>query len=146
MKLRFSNGKDYATTFDACDLAEFRENGLAALRVYRAATQHRVHRGEIRKTVSEFEQVQLHVADNMGVWRNLGHIKSVVGRQFFDSFTIRFDLRADSLEDMHALDCALFSRSAKTMWQGAVDAWRWLQAFNDLVTGVGDALERDGRN
>lgn len=144
MKLRFSNGHDHETIFSACDLAEFRENGLAALRVFRAATQHRVHRSEIRKTVSEFESVQLHVADQMGNWRGLGHIKrGFLGHEFFDSFTVRFDMRADSLDDMHTLDRALFKRSEKTMWQGAVDSWRWSQAFNDLVTGLGDTLRRD---
>jgi hypothetical protein len=146
MKLRFSNGKSFEVTFHACDLVEFVHEGKAALRVFRAATQHRVHRGEIHKTVSEFDPCELHVQDRMGGWHGLGHIdpldtKSSFGVvSIFSPFTIRFRLRADSLDDMHRLDAELFNRSAPTFWRGAVDSWTQSNNMHTMIQDIDDAL------
>lgn len=140
MKLRLSNGKDHETTFSASDIGEFTREFTAALRVFRAATQHRVHRSEIRKTVSEFEPCELHVADAMGKWYGLGTIKSTGKHSFFEPFTIRFSSRADSLDAMNENDSALLTRNRKLFWQGAVDSFRWAAACGNMVAEIGDKL------
>lgn len=145
MKLRFSNTKNVSIEFDAAGRDEFVREGLAALRVFRAATQHRVHRGEIRRTVSEFDACEMHVADRMGRWMGLGHVDPMDTEAFgrisvFNPFTIRFSSRADSLDDMHRIDAELFDRSADTFWRGAVDSWNHSNNLNDFVQGVTDQL------
>lgn len=145
MKLRFSDTKSLAIEFEAADRDEFVREGLAALRVFRAATQHRVHRGEIRRTVSWFDSCELHVADRMERWLGLGRVEPMDTEAFgrvavFTPFTVRFSYSADSLDDMHRIDAELFDRSADTFWKGAVDSWSHSNSLNDFVQGVTDQL------
>jgi hypothetical protein len=145
MKLRFSNTKNVSIEFKAADRDEFVREGLAALRVFRAATQHRVHRGEIHKTISEFENCELHVASQMGVWCGLGNVEPMATESFgrisvFTPFTVRFSYSADSLDDMHRIDAELFDRSADKFWRGAVDAWNHANNLNNFVQEVADKL------
>jgi len=72
MKLRFSNRHDFDVQFEANDLASFRENGMSALRSFRISSERRVHRGEIRKTVSWFDGGEIGVYDEHAKqWYNL---------------------------------------------------------------------------
>ena len=63
MKLRWSNGHDLDIQFEANDPDEFYDNCMSALRSFRTATERRVHRGEIHKTVSWCESGNLGVYD-----------------------------------------------------------------------------------
>jgi hypothetical protein len=63
MKLRWSNGHDFEMQFEANDPESFQDNCTSALASFRTATERRVHRGEIHKTISRFESCELGVYD-----------------------------------------------------------------------------------
>lgn len=145
MKLRWSDGHSYAYEFSANDPASFVENGTAALRVFRAATGRRVHRGEI--SAWEFWGVapELHVGeegDKEGRWFAPCHIeKTDTGLSYSKPFrTVFRENFASTLEALHAFDAAQMRESAERWWRGCYDCWRWGRALNDLSTDVGDML------
>jgi len=146
MKLRWSDGHSYAETFSANDVASFVENGTAALRVFRAATGRKVHRGEIR--CDEFWGVapELHIGgegEEEGRWFAPCHIeRTESGLSYSKPFRVVFEYdHASTLEGLHALDAAQMITSSERWWRGCYDCWRWGRALNDLVTEVGDNLE-----
>src|SRR3989304_256752 len=63
MKLRWSNNHNLDIQFEANDPDEFYDNCRSALMSFRTATERRVHRGEIHKTVSWCENGNLGVYD-----------------------------------------------------------------------------------
>jgi len=149
MKLRWSNNTDFAVTFEANDLASFRQQALSAMRSFRIATEYRVHRGEIRKTVSRFPSATLHVGNDIETgWYNPGIIKQtesggLQGLQFFDPITIMLGVgEANSPADQHPRDEIWFLANADKYWQACVDTYRWLQALNLMIMQVGDEIDR----
>ena len=94
MKLRWSNNTDFAVTFEANDLESFRRQALSAMRSFRIATERRVHRCEIHKTVSWFQSANLHVSNDIETdWYNPGLIKQTdSGVQFFEPITVMLPL------------------------------------------------------
>lgn len=146
MKLRWSNGRDYADTFHANDVDSFKKNGLSSLRAFRAATYRNVHNGKLHQNELWFDHPELHIEIEPDRWINPGTIKQSDGPSqwsYFDPFRIIFRTnQSTSLEEIFDKDQQLIDRSAKTIWEGCYDAWRWSNALNDLVTSVEDALPR----
>ena len=144
MKLRWTDEHSYAETFEANDTTSFIENGTAALRVFRAATGRRVHRGEIHQ--NEFWGVapNLHLEIG-GLWYGPGHIEHTdSGLAFLNSFQVRFERdHASTLDALHATDAAQMVRSSETWWRGVYDAWRWSNAINAMIMAVCDGLGRE---
>ena len=142
MKLRWSNAKDYAEVFEANDIGTFRENGLATLRVFRAATYRKVHRGDIHRDELWFDNPELHV-EVADAWLTPGLIKATdTGTKFFEPFQTRFAISAGSLDDIHDSDSEILSRSGELFWQGVHDVYRWNGALEAMVMSVGDEINR----
>ena len=153
MKLRFSNGKDFAFTFEANDLPSFREQGLSALKSFRIATERRIHRGEIHKTVSWFDRPTLHLYDEeQEQWLNLGLKKSMNTISFgeiaffeprqvempgYEAFTIDEQFRQDEI---------WFLENSDAIWQMCIDTWEWGNALNLQIMKFGDDLHRYTEN
>jgi len=145
MKLRWSNNTDFAVTFEANDLESFRRQALSAMRSFRIATERRVHRGEIHKTVSWFQSANLHVSNDIETdWYNPGLIKQTdSGVQFFEPITVMLPwAEANSPTEQHPRDEMWFCANAEKYWQACVDTYKWLQAFNLMVMRVGDEIDR----
>lgn len=150
MKLRFSNGKNFAITFNANDLKSLQEQALSTLRSFRISTERHVHQGEIKKTRSWFENPELHVySETYDAWLGLGILKHINnessvlnGAAFHDPFVIRFTNQADSLEQIFDMDRELFDRSADLFWSGVVGTWEWRNAINTTLMQFDDDLRR----
>ncbi len=145
MKLRFSNGKNYALTFECNDLESFRSAALSALRSFRMMTERRVHQGEIHKTRSWFEKPELHVYSEFSEdWLGLGLLRSspTSGWAYRDPFTIRFSTQADDLDEICEEDRALFERSSELFWQGVIGSWEWSKHLGTTLMILGDEIDK----
>lgn len=142
MRLRFSNVKDYAQTFIANDLDSFRREAIVALRIFRAATYRKVHRGEIKRDELWFDKVELHLEID-GRWLHPGLIKQTEsGTDYFEPYQVRFALSAPDLDAIHMSDLDIFERSGELIWQGVHDCWRWNGALDAMLMTIGDDIER----
>lgn len=142
MKLRWSNGRDYAEPFSANDLETFLRNGIPALRVFRAATYRKVHRGEIHQDELWFDKAELHL-EIEGRWMHPGLIKqSDTGSQYFEPFQTRFSLSAPDLDAIHESDRQTLAQFGEVYWQGVYGCWRWAGAMHDLITDISDKIEK----
>lgn len=145
MKLRFSNGKDFAITFDANDEASFAEQGMSALRSFRIATERRVHRGEIHKTVSWFDSAFLGLYDeNHRQWYHPGEIKALEsGLSFFEPRPVVAPRNeAEDIEAKHREDEFWIAANASRIWGWCYDCWRWGQALNLQIMQICDRLDK----
>ena len=141
MKLRWSNNKDTAFTFDANDLASFVEQGASALRSLAIMTEKRVHRGEIRKTFSwcDIAHLQLY-RDN---WYNPGRINKTDNINYFEPADIRSPwMEADDLDGLFVKLDSWFLSIAEETWLAIVDTWNWLDALDFQVMLLGDEIGR----
>lgn len=143
MKLRWSNGRDYADVFDAVDEETFIANGLAALRVFRLATHRQVHRGEIHRNELWFDHPELHVQFDGDRWMSPGTIKRGDRWSYFDPFRVLFlHNTAGTIDEINAADAAQLTQSASRWWAGCVDAYRWSGALDAMLMTVDDVLRR----
>lgn len=150
MKLRISNNKNYAVEFDANDIEMFREQGLSALRSFRIATERRVHRGEIHKTVSWFESGTVHFQDDDKIWLNPGiqkrldSLESFPGLITFEAHPIEVPfVEADSWQDAAHQDEIWFLASLETNWSMFVDAFNYARDLSAVVMGTMDQIDRE---
>lgn len=157
-KLRFSNLKNRAEVFEANDLDSFTYQAKIAARIFRIATERRVHRGEIHKTVSWFESAELQVYDeNHNQWCNLGEIKQIDnGLQFFEPMTVELPwMELNSLDELQpdprviirqqcgiAYEDTTLQLAVGRVWQICIDTWRWGDALNLSIMQLGDELSR----
>lgn len=142
MKLRWSNGRNFADEFQANSRESFLQNGAASLRLFRAATYRTVHRGESGKNEFWFDKPELHV-NHDGRWYNPGHIQRTdSGRTYFEPKQVRMAISAFSLDDIHSADGEFLSIHAEEIWRGIYDLYHWVNGLDVIVGEVGDALER----
>lgn len=141
MKLRWTDERSYAETFEAVDEAGFIANGTAALRVFRVVTGRSVHRGEIHAYEFWGMPPKLHLEVD-GRWFGPGHIAHTdSGTAVFEPFQVMFERNiASTVDALHALDAAQIERSAVRWWQGVYDSWRWSGALDAMIMTVGDIL------
>lgn len=154
MKLRWSNNRNYAMPFEANDLGSFQEQALSALRSFIIATERRMHRGEIHKTVSCMEMVSLHIyLDDAHGWYNPGLIKATdtasFGRiQRFQPLDVSMPYaEADDLAGLFDKAGRWFSDGAPRYWQACFECWQWINSINLLVMQIDDEIGRriDGK-
>lgn len=147
MKLRFSNLTDYATSFEANDVASFMQEANAALRIFRAATARPIHRGEIRKNVLWFDRPSLHIFDERR-WLNLGY-KKQVPTPYLGNLLVwvlsPVDIpghEAAFLDEQASLDASWLEEHSNQVWQKCVDTWQWVYDLGALIGTVGDDIRR----
>jgi hypothetical protein len=153
MKLRWSNEYDLAFAFEANSIETLQREGLSAMRLFRTATERRVHRGEIHKTVSWFKQATLHIRDeNHDAWFGLGFIRhldggALSGAAFWTPSPVRLAWReANSLTDALTQDELWFITNVEHIWQLCIDTHQWGDALNLTVMKLGDDLDRHIRD
>lgn len=144
MKLRWSNNKNFFISFEANDLESFTNESKSALRLFRAISERRVHRGEIKKTVSWFDFPALHIEDKNGGWMNPGLIKRIDnGFSFFEPRVITIKtFEAENAEKIHVSDNSWIEKNAGTIWTMCCDGWRWMDGLNVATMLVGDEINR----
>ncbi len=154
MKLRFSNGHDFAIEFEANDPESFYREGWIAIREFRIATARRVHRGEIHKTVYWFESATLHIADETGRWFGTGTIEtlnspgsSLDGAGFFVRHPVELHwAEADDTEAILQRDKEKFDAEHDRIWQMCIDSYQWSDALNTTIMQVGDTIDKHLEN
>ncbi len=165
MKLRWSNGHNFAFEFEVNNPDSFHEQALSALRSFRIARYRRVHRGEIHKTVVWCEGCSLGVFDeDSRNWYYPEGEPQALDTQSWGTLSLNrhFDARipfveSDSLESMHAncnfdLICLdppriesldLSEREASDrLWNLCVGVYQHSNALSALVMSVGDAIDK----
>jgi hypothetical protein len=148
MKLRISNGKDFAITFEANTVNNFFDQAISSLRMFRIQTERRVHQGELHKTRSWFENPELHVYnETLEIWmspaiiRTVEDIKSpLFGATYRDEFKIKFTLTADSIDEIFQIDRKLFDENCAAFWLGAADSSRYADNLNNQIQRIGDDI------
>lgn len=144
MKLRFSNTKNFAITFDANDVNEFFEQAVSALRSFRMQTERRVHQSELKQTRSWFERVELHVySDTFNIWQDLSEIKFTDEMMAYrQTFKMRFPSSASNFEHMCDLDKKFLDKNAVMIWRGLVDGNDWANQLNNQIMNFNDDIRR----
>jgi len=148
MKLRFSNGKDFAITFGATNVNEFYQQAVSALRTFRTQTERRIHQGEIGKTRSWFENVELHVySETFNIWQDLSDIRFLRNEyseflSYRQTFKIRFASQASNLPHVCDMDKKLIDKNAAMIWRGLVDSNQWADNMNLQISKIDDDLRR----
>jgi hypothetical protein len=135
--MRFSNGKNFAITFESSDVNEFLDQSISALKRFRIQTEKRIHKGEIKKTVSWFENPELHVySETLQVWQDMSIIKGA----YRETFKIHFTNQADNIDEIFVIDKNLLEKNITIFWLGCVDSNNWADALNLQITNLGDML------
>lgn len=143
MKLRFSNGKNFAITFEANNVNDFFTQAVSALRSFRMQTERRVHQSEKHQTRSWFENPELHVySETMNVWQDLSIIKQHNDMAYRQTFKIHFTNQTDSIEQIFETDRDLLDRNCAEFWRGCVDSNKWADNLNIQISNVGDIVRR----
>jgi len=148
MKLRLSNSKNFAITFNATDVNEFYEQAVSALRSFRIQTERRVHQGEIKTTRSWFENVELHVySETFNIWQDLSNICFLRNEyseflSYRQTFKIRFASQASNLPHINDIDKKMLDRNAAMIWRGLVDSNQWADGMNLQISKIDDDLRR----
>jgi hypothetical protein len=165
MKLRWSNGHNFAFEFEANDPGSFYTQALSALRSFRIASHRRVHRGEIHKTVVWCEGCSLGVYDEESKnWLYPTGEAKRLETQLFGSISINrhFDVRVpfsesdsdgdlllDTRFDLICLDSAsiealrLNDRTVSDrIWNLCVGVYQHGQALNAFTMSVGDVIDK----
>lgn len=144
MKLRFSNAKNFAITFDANDVNEFYQQAVSTLRSFRIQTERRVHQGELHQTRSWFENVELHVySETFNIWQDLSEIKFTDEMMAYrQTFKMRFPTNASNLDHICDLDKKFLDKNAVMIWRGLVDSNDWANQLNNQIMNLNDEIRR----
>lgn len=161
MKLRWTNGHNYEMQFDANDPESFARNSVSALRSFKIATERRVHRGEIHKTVSRFESCMLGVYDeHTRQWHNPEGEPNVIDTESFGRIAIArhfkiespgldADTLTDALQDtgvnLICLDPFTFEKTSLAtdsdrVWNMCITAYQHAANANSFLNGMVDDM------
>lgn len=142
MELRWSNGSNIAITFEAIDASTFANNGIAALRIFRVATERPVHRGETHTNELWYDTPELHVKIGE-TWYNPGRIKSHGEMMYFDPTPVKIPgLSAKTREEIFQNDADHINQFCQIYWQSCYDCWKWAENLNVVSMRVADMLDK----
>jgi hypothetical protein len=136
MKFRFSNGKDFAVTFDASDINSFADQAASALRSFRIQTERRVHRGELHKTVSWFETTQLHMQTDFDtdLWLAIARKRA--------AWTELPSSETNDLSERFSQDERWFTENLTELWVDIVNTFEARRRLSEFLMGFGDTLRK----